>query len=77
MIVCSNCESAQMLQITQSRVYFGDGQEVTELSESYECTMCGAEGRYKYEKSDERGVTAEVTITGDVEQTDEEPRVSP
>jgi len=41
MITCTNCETAQFLQITQSRVYFEDGEMINEISETYECTLCG------------------------------------
>ncbi len=71
MIQCANCESAQTLQITQSRVRFEDG-EITEISEVYCCTLCGAEGSYIYDKAKKTEM-----VRGDVEQTDEEPRVSP
>ncbi|WP_254530679.1 hypothetical protein [Natrinema gelatinilyticum] len=69
MITCTNCETAQFLQITQSRVYFEDGEMINEISETYECTLCGATGRYVYDDD-----CNEETITGDVEHTTERPK---
>lgn len=69
MITCTNCETAQFLQITQSRVYFEDGEMINEISETYECTLCGATGRYVYDEDSE-----EETVTGEVEHTTERPK---
>jgi len=74
MIVCSNCSSGQFVQITRSRVYFKDGKRPTEISEEYECQLCDSTG--KLEIWEEDGVQR-TSITGDVEQTDDQPRVSP
>ena len=69
MIECTNCETPQFLQITQSRVYFEDGELINEITETYECTLCGGTGTYTYREDDE-----EVNVTGDVEVTRERPR---
>ncbi|MFC4245501.1 hypothetical protein ACFOZ7_00535 [Natribaculum luteum] len=69
MIECTNCETAQFLQITQSRVYFEDGEMINEISETYECTLCGGTGTYTYAESCDRA-----SVTGDVEVTEERPR---
>jgi hypothetical protein len=62
-----------MLQITKSRVYFDESKtEIVELTERYFCTMCGSEGSYIYDE----GKKTEM-VRGDVEQTDDQPRVSP
>ena len=67
MIECTNCETAQFLQITRSRVYFADGELINELTERYQCTLCEGTGCYTYDGDDER-------ITGDVELTTERPQ---
>ena len=69
MIECKNCETAQFLQITQSRVYFEDGEMINEITEKYECTLCEGEGQYIYEQDGDRA-----TVTGDVEVTQERPK---
>lgn len=69
MIECTNCETAQFLQITQSRVYFVDGELINEISERYECTLCEGTGRYTYEEDREHS-----TVTGDVRVTNEPPK---
>ncbi|PCR91063.1 hypothetical protein [Natrinema ejinorense] len=69
MITCTNCETPQFLQITQSRVYFEDGEMINEISETYECTLCGATGQYVYDDDSD-----EETVTGDVERTTERPK---
>ncbi|OIB59245.1 hypothetical protein [Natrialba sp. SSL1] len=69
MITCTNCETPQFLQITQSRVYFEDGEVINELSESYECTLCGSTGQYVYDEDRD-----EETVSGDVELTTERPK---
>ncbi|WP_408958183.1 hypothetical protein [Natrinema sp. 74] len=69
MITCTNCETAQFLQITQSRVYFEDGEMINEISETYECTLCGATGKYIYDDDSD-----EETVTGEVEHTTERPK---
>ncbi len=68
-IICSNCETAQFLQIVQSRVYFEDGEMLDEINESYECTMCDATGEYIYDRT--RG---DEIVKGDVEKTDGRPK---
>ncbi|WIV67583.1 hypothetical protein [Natrialbaceae archaeon AArc-T1-2] len=68
MIECTNCETAQFLQITQSRVYFEDGEMINEVSETYTCTLCDGTGTYIYREDDEE------TVTGDVVVTKERPR---
>lgn len=67
MIECTNCETAQFLQITQSRVYFEDGEMINEITERYECTLCSSTGTYSYSDDEER-------VSGDVEVTTERPR---
>ena len=74
MIVCSNCETAQFLQITASRVRFQNGRALNEVTESYECTMCGATGRLDMWEEDN---TRRTTVTGDIEETDDKPEVNP
>ncbi|WP_265111925.1 hypothetical protein [Halosolutus halophilus] len=69
MITCTNCETPQFLQITQSRVYFEDGEMINEISETYECTLCEGTGQYVYD--DDRD---EATVSGDVELTTERPK---
>ncbi|MCU4924375.1 hypothetical protein OB905_00040 [Halobacteria archaeon AArc-dxtr1] len=69
MITCTNCETPQFLQITQSRVYFEDGEMINEISEHYECTLCGGTGQYDYD--DERNAG---NVTGEVELTKERPK---
>ena len=63
MIECGNCETAQFLQITRSRVTFRDGQTINELSETYECTLCGATGSYSYAEGADPQITGEVAIS--------------
>ena len=62
MIECANCETGQFLQITQSRVYFEDGEEVSETSEEYECTLCGATGGYEKDEGEEPSVTGDMQV---------------
>lgn len=69
MLQCDNCETAQFLQISKSRIYFEDEDRVSEISEEYECTLCGGEGAYVYD--DERD---EKEVTGDISRTAERPR---
>ncbi|AHF99896.1 hypothetical protein HALLA_14955 [Halostagnicola larsenii XH-48] len=69
MITCTNCETAQFLQITQSRVYFEDGEMINEITEHYECTLCEATGQYIYDEDHD-----EASVTGDVELTRERPK---
>ena len=69
MIICSNCESAQFLQITRSRVYFDDGESVDEIEEDYECQLCGSTGKYRFE--DGGGYEA---VTGEIDLTKEKQR---
>ncbi len=69
MIECTNCETAQFLQITQSRVYFEDGELIQEITEQYECTLCGSTGRYTYTEDE-----AEATVAGDIRATKELPK---
>ncbi len=69
MIECANCETAQFLQITKSRVYFERGELINEITERYECTLCGGVGIYTYD--DDGG---EETVRGDVDVTKERPK---
>ncbi len=69
MIECTNCETAQFLQITQSRVYFEDGELIQEITEQYECTLCESTGMYTYTEDE-----AETTVTGDIRATKELPK---
>ena len=62
MIECTNCETAQFLQITQSRVYFEDGEMLNEITEKYECTLCEGTGQYVYSQ-DEADVRGDITVT--------------
>ena len=68
MIECANCETAQFLQITQSRVYFEDGEMINEITERYECTLCEGTGMYTFTEADDE------RVSGDVEITTERPR---
>ena len=68
MIECTNCETAQFLQITKSRVYFEDGEMINEITERYECTLCEGTGTYVLNDEDD------VEVTGEVEVTTERPR---
>lgn len=68
MIVCTNCNTAQFLQITSSTAYFDHGETIHEVSENYECTLCKATGEYKWTENEGH------TVDGDVEIKDEEPR---
>lgn len=68
MIECANCETAQFLQITRSRVYFEDGEMINEITERYECTLCESTGMYTYTGEEEE------RVSGDVEVTTERPR---
>lgn len=72
MIICSQCDSAQTLQITQSRVYFEDG-EVEELEEAFTCTLCNSEGELKVWT--EEGVRR-TSIEGEIEETEDRPMVA-
>ena len=66
MIECDNCETAQFLQITQSRVYFEDGEMINEITERYECTLCGSTGTYSFSGDEEEtAVDGGVTLTTD------------
>ena len=68
MIECTNCETAQFLQITQSRVYFEDGEMINEITEKYECTLCSGTGMYTYSDDlaeSEAQVSWDVTVTTD------------
>lgn len=67
MIVCSNCETCQFLQITKSRIFFEDGELVYEIEEEYECTLCDGTGTYTWTEDDGE------TVTGDVEQEEVDP----
>ncbi|WP_255193955.1 hypothetical protein [Natronobeatus ordinarius] len=69
MIECTNCETPQFLQITRSRVYFEDGEMINEITETYECTLCGGTGTYTFHGDDD-----ETSVTGDIEVTRERPR---
>ncbi|THE63679.1 hypothetical protein D8Y22_17865 [Salinadaptatus halalkaliphilus] len=69
MITCTNCETPQFLQITQSRIYFEDGEMINEITESYECTLCGATGQYSYDDDHD-----EETVSGGVSLTKERPK---
>lgn len=69
MIECTNCETAQFLQITQSRVYFEDGEMINEITEKYECTLCEGTGMYTYTEDEER-----TAVSGDVQVTKERPK---
>ncbi|WP_290814046.1 hypothetical protein [Halovivax sp.] len=68
MIECTNCETAQFLQITKSRVYFEDGEMINEITERYECTLCEGTGTYALTEEDE------VEVSGEVQVTTERPR---
>lgn len=63
MIECENCRTPQFLQITQSRIYFEDGELVNEITERYECTLCEGTGMYSFRDGAENQVSGEVTLT--------------
>lgn len=70
MIECSNCETAQHLTITASRVHFDDpvrADTIDEVTEAYECIACGGTGKYCTTPA------IGVTLTGDIEETDNRP----
>ena len=69
MIECTNCETAQFLQITQSRVYFEDGELINEITETYQCTHCDSTGTLTDTESKDEPV-----IDGDVQITTERPK---
>ncbi len=69
MIECTNCETAQFLQITQSRVYFEDGELINEIMERYQCTLCDSTGQYS-----DGGETTEPAVDGDIRLTAERPK---
>lgn len=71
MIECTNCKTAQFLQITRSRVYFEDGELINEITELYECTLCEGTGSYTYSEDESNPKTE---VTGDVEVTRERPK---
>lgn len=73
MIQCPDC-GPQFVQITKSRVYFENGSTINEVSERFECTLCGNTGELEIW---EEGNTRRTSITGEIEATDDEPRVSP
>lgn len=68
MIVCTHCETAQFLQITDSRMQFRDG-DVHDVFERYQCTRCDSEGQYSYVDEDE-------FVVGAIEILDDRPRMS-
>ena len=74
MIQCANCSSNQFLQITASRVRFSAGEAIDEVTEAYECSLCGATGKLDIWEEDG---TRRTRITGDIEETDDRPEVSP
>ena len=75
MIVCSECESPQYLNITKSRLYYdGDSEDLTEVDEWFECLHCGSTGKYEYREEDGVGQT---TISGDIEESDDQPQMFP
>ncbi|MFC4988627.1 hypothetical protein [Saliphagus infecundisoli] len=74
MIECANCETAQFLQITRSRVYFEADELLREIDERYECTLCGATGSYTYTGTDnEVDPDASATVAGGVTLTRRKP----
>lgn len=74
MIECANCETAQFLQITRSRVYFEGEELLREIDERYECTLCGATGSYTYTGDGDHDPDVGATITGEVTLTQEQPK---
>ncbi len=68
MIECVNCETGQFLQITQSRVYFPDG-DIEEITEDMECTVCGARGGVVIRPD-------EAEVYGDLRDNGDKPEVS-
>lgn len=69
MIVCANCNTCQFLQITSSTIYFKDGEDVHEVTEQYECTLCGSTGEYEW-----GGDSEEPSVRGEVTLQDNEPQ---
>ncbi|MFC7215025.1 hypothetical protein ACFQMM_19865 [Saliphagus sp. GCM10025308] len=66
MIECTNCETAQFLQITQSRVFFEDGELINEIMETYQCTLCDSTGQYTYsEDAEDPIVDGSIQVTGE------------
>lgn len=68
MIVCDNCETSQFLQIVSSRAYYEDGEEIEEITEEYECTLCKGTGKYEWTEEDGP------EVSGDVRLEDNQPR---
>lgn len=48
MLVCENCETAQFLQITSSRLYHED-ETALEITENVCCTVCDLTGTVEYD----------------------------
>jgi uncharacterized protein with PIN domain len=53
MIVCRECETADWLHITHSKVRIGNS-EFLEVEEKYKCTRCAQEGWYWQMESGEQ-----------------------
>jgi len=73
-IECKVCGSGQFLQISRSKMLAENGERVTEIEEEYHCTLCDSEGQLTIWNED--GLKRS-SIVGEIEETDEEPRVSP
>ncbi len=67
MIICSECETPQFLQIEESTIRFEAG-EPGSIHEKYRCTNCDGVGRYWY-------LSGEECVNGGVEIIDERPRM--
>jgi len=68
MITCKHCETPQFLNIVASRVYFVNGELVDEVTEKYECTLCGSEGLLEWSESKGPKVSGDVELDEGSEQ---------
>ncbi len=65
MIVCDNCETSQFLQIISSRSYYSNGEDIEEITEEYECTLCKSTGKYEWTEEDGPDVSGNVRLEDD------------
>ncbi|WP_254861923.1 hypothetical protein [Halovivax gelatinilyticus] len=68
MFVCSECESAQFLQIVESAIEF-DTAGIRSIDESYQCTFCGERGRYTDDGDAE-------SVSGSIRRRNSQPRTT-
>ena len=72
MLICEHCESAQCLQITESKTLTTtpvDGRvEISIIYEEIECTLCGLTGEAVWDLQDETAL-----LDGGIVEVDERP----